>query len=138
MDELTKALSIELWVLIAYTLWCTCLTLVLAIGRSMSQGGTKWAIGNRHTSFDFPPWVTRCARAHTNALENLVPFGFIILALYLTGRDNTMTSWTALFFLGARIAHSITYLLGLTPLRTLFHILSIIALAVLASVFLGG
>ena len=62
--------------------------------------------------------VQRVKRAHTNALENAVPF-FVIGALYAATNPST-TGVQAFFFtfLAMRLLHSVFYLWGKQPFRT--------------------
>ena len=65
------------------------------------------------------PDVQRVKRAHTNAIENAVPF-FLIGFLY-TQTDPGLTMTRILFFtfLGFRILHALFYLNAKQPFRTL-------------------
>jgi glutathione S-transferase len=63
--------------------------------------------------------VLRIKRAHINALENAVPF-FVIGALYVaTGATKTGAQLYCYTFLAARLLHSVFYLAGKQPFRTL-------------------
>jgi uncharacterized MAPEG superfamily protein len=63
--------------------------------------------------------VLRAKRAHLNALENAVPF-FAVGALYAASGPSLMGAQVYFFtFLGARVLHSIFYLWGRQPFRTL-------------------
>ena len=127
------ALATELTMLVVHALWCVGLTMLLAAGRALTPGGTRWAISNRDTAFDFPAWIGRSARAHVNALENLIPFAALVLVVHLSGGENDITAIAACVFVGARIAHSLCYIAGLVPWRTLCHTLSTLSLIALAS-----
>ena len=63
--------------------------------------------------------VLRARRVHLNALENAVPF-FVVGALYALTDPTKLGAQIYFFtFLGARILHSIFYLWGRQPFRTL-------------------
>ena len=63
--------------------------------------------------------VQRVKRAHMNALENAVPF-FIVGLLYAFSGPSKVGAQAYFFtFVGARILHSIFYLWGRQPFRTL-------------------
>jgi uncharacterized MAPEG superfamily protein len=64
-------------------------------------------------------WVGRAARAHANALENLLPFAVVAAAIQLAGVSNGWSQAAALTFLGARLVHGLAYLLGIQGVRTL-------------------
>lgn len=65
------------------------------------------------------PDVLRTKRAHQNALENALPF-FAIGALYAASSPSPSGAAAYMYtFLGARLAHSVFYLAGKQPFRTL-------------------
>lgn len=65
------------------------------------------------------PDVARAKRAHQNALENAVPF-FVVAALYVaSGATKTGAATYFGVFVGARLLHSVFYLWGKQPWRTL-------------------
>jgi uncharacterized MAPEG superfamily protein len=72
-------------------------------------------------------------RAHANALESAVPF-FAVGALYATvGQSKTAALAYFGSFVVARLLHSVVYIWGKQPLRTIFFavgVLSIIGMAV--------
>ena len=78
--------------------------------------------------------IERLRRAHQNDLENILPF-FVVGFLYtLTGPSYDVVWWLYSTFTQARILHTICYLLGLQPWRTLvFEVanLALIAITVL-------
>ena len=120
-------MTIELWTLVVMGLWCLSLTGPLTLGRMMTPGGLQWGTGNRETPFTFPAWVERAKRAHANSVENLAPFACLIVALHLSGTSSALSEAAACAFVAARILHSLCYLAGLVPWRTLMHIIGLIA-----------
>jgi glutathione S-transferase len=78
------------------------------------------------------PDVRRAQRAHMNAMESAVPF-FVIGALYVaTGatKDGAMIYFGV--FVAVRILHSIFYLLGKQPFRTISFAIGALALTGMA------
>lgn len=71
------------------------------------------------TEFDPPP-VARVLRAHGNAQASIYPFLFLGLVFVLAG--GSAGTGTVIFgiFTGARLLHSIFYLAGKQPWRTVF------------------
>jgi len=65
------------------------------------------------------PDVLRVKRAHQNALENAVPFFAVGLAYALTGGSKLGAQAYFFTFLGARVLHSLFYLFGKQPFRTM-------------------
>ena len=100
------------------------------------------AVRNKHKQFVNPedatlnkgqntpadhPDVERVRRAHNNAIENAIPF-FVVGALYVvTGA--TATGALAYFgaFVGARLLHTLFYLAGRQPFRTLCFLVGVLA-----------
>ena len=67
-----------------------------------------------------PPKVARVLRAHSNAEASIYPFLFLGLVFVLAGgRAGTGTVIFGIFT-GARLLHSIFYLAGKQPWRTIF------------------
>jgi len=65
------------------------------------------------------PWVQRAYRAHLNLLEQLVPFGLLVLVVDRLDGFTAVTFWTAIAFFWLRVAHAVGYITGLAglPLR---------------------
>jgi len=79
------------------------------------------------------PDVLRVQRAHSNALENALPF-FVVGALYIaTGATKSGAQAYCYTFLAARLLHSVAYLAGRQPFRTIFF--SVGALATLGMAY---
>ena len=64
-------------------------------------------------------WAARAKRAHYNAVENLVIFCPLVLAVILLGKQNEITAMAAMIFFYARLVHCLVYIAGLPALRTL-------------------
>ena len=71
-------------------------------------------------------------RAHTNAVENLVIFAPLVLALHATGASTPVTAGACTVYFFARLAHYVIYTLGLPLLRTLAFAIGFVAQMVLA------
>jgi len=65
------------------------------------------------------PDVQRTKRAHMNALENAVPFLAIGFLYALSGPSKVGAQAYFFTYLGSRVLHSIIYLVGKQPWRTL-------------------
>lgn len=78
------------------------------------------------------PQVQRAAKAWANDLEN-IPLFFILGALAVALQTPIETTSVALAtFTGARIAHTLMYLGGWQPWRTLSYFVALVCLLVLA------
>jgi uncharacterized MAPEG superfamily protein len=79
------------------------------------------------------PWAQRLKNAHSNAVENLVVFAPLALAVHILGISNNVTVTAVTTYFWARVAHYIIYGLGIPGLRTVAFVIGwacIIALAV--------
>jgi uncharacterized MAPEG superfamily protein len=126
---------------IAYAITALLLCLNLIVLWAMSGGvraGTKTALNAEdaaqfkvaHVDSD-PPAVARVLRAHANAEATIYPF--LILGLVYVLADGSYQTGAVIFgaFVFARILHSVFYLTGRQPWRTLFFALSGFALLAL-------
>lgn len=83
---------------------------------------------------DRPPqanWANRMLRAHSNAVENLVVFASLVLALQLNQATNEVTAMAAMVYFYARLSHAIIYTVGIIGLRTLAFFVGFVCQAVL-------
>jgi uncharacterized MAPEG superfamily protein len=74
------------------------------------------------------PDVQRVKRAHQNAIENFVPFFAIGLLFSLTTPSVTAAKAYFFTFLAVRVLHSIFYLWGRQPFRTLMFAVGVLAM----------
>ena len=63
-------------------------------------------------------WAQRMMNAHNNAVENLVIFASVAIAVHLTGTSSSLTATAAMIYFFARLAHFIVYSVGIPGLRT--------------------
>ncbi len=91
----------------------------------------------RHDVATKAPWAQRAIRAHTNAVENLVVFGLLALAVHILGASTSVTAQAAFIFFVARSGHYIFYVLGLPWLRTPMFLIGFACQMVLALTLLG-
>ena len=67
---------------------------------------------------DVPVWSARIKKAHANLVENLLPFGVLVLVAHVGGMANEATALGATLFFWSRVAHAIVYTFGIPWLRT--------------------
>lgn len=67
-------------------------------------------------------WAQRAYYAHTNAIENLVVFGVLVLIANAAGmgNDGAVVVWAGVFFY-ARLLHFVVYTAGVPVVRTLAY-----------------
>lgn len=89
---------------------------------------------------DPPPraaWAGRAMQAHANAVENLVIFAPLALAVHLTG-STPATAISCLIYALARAAHYLVTILGLPiPFRTLAFLVGFGCQVTLAAALIG-
>jgi uncharacterized MAPEG superfamily protein len=64
-------------------------------------------------------WAYRLASAHRNAIENLVVFAPLALAVHALGLSSGGTAIAAAVFFWSRCAHALIYTFGVPLLRTI-------------------
>lgn len=64
-------------------------------------------------------WAVRAKAAHANAVENLVIFAPLVLAVVLTGQSSAWTILACQVYFFARLAHYVVYVAGVPVARTL-------------------
>ena len=83
------------------------------------------------------PWAKRMMRAHQNAVENLVIFAPLVLALHVTGANTSATTAACVVYFVARAAHFVIYTLAIPLFRTVAFLAGFAAQMVLALTLLG-
>jgi prostaglandin-E synthase 1 len=86
--------------------------------------------GTAHERVD-PPEVARALRAHANAQATIYPFLFLGLVFVLAGGSAGFAEVVFGVFTAARILHSVVYLAGKQPWRSLFFAVSGVAIVTL-------
>lgn len=77
-------------------------------------------------------WATRLMKAHSNAVENLVVFGVLVLVADAAGISNSITATACVVFFWARVAHVLAYAFAVPWVRTLAFAVGFFAQAALA------
>lgn len=112
------AMTTELYWLVTTTLMTALLWVPYILNR-MREMGIWSALWNPHP--DPRPkaqWAERLMRAHANAVENLVVFAPLVLALQVAGTSTAMTASACMVYFIARVAHVILYTFAVPLLRT--------------------
>jgi len=77
-------------------------------------------------------WAHRAYRAHMNAMENLLIFAPLALAVPLTGAGNAVTEAAAATYFWARVIHAPVYILNTPIIRTVVYFVGLGACFTLA------
>ena len=117
------AMSTELYWLVMTSLM-TALLFVPYIVNRMKEHGLGPALWNpQPDTRPKAPWADRLMRAHANAVENLVVFAPLVLALQLLGISTAITATACLVYFFVRLAHAILYTFAVPLLRTVAFII---------------
>ena len=82
-------------------------------------------------------WAERLMKAHSNAVENLVVFAALVLAVYAAGKGNSATATACVVYFWARVVHALAYTFAVPWIRTLAFAVGFFAQATLAWQFLA-
>lgn len=77
-------------------------------------------------------WAERLQAAHYNAVENLVVFAALVLVADAIGVSTATTALACTAYFWARLAHAISYTLGIPWVRTLAFAVGFLCQAALA------
>ncbi len=125
-------MTTDLYCLLALALWSIVLNHIPAIARvSAAESPIAWGLGNRDAVPEVKPWVGRADRAGRNHHDNLAMIAAVILIAQVSGQTDEVTAIATIALLGCRVAHGITYMLGIPALRSLAYVGSITALGVI-------
>ncbi|MET0292922.1 MAG: MAPEG family protein [Steroidobacteraceae bacterium] len=80
-----------------------------------------------------PPGVARVLRAHANAQATIFPFLFLATAYVLLNGNTLVAAWLFGAFVVLRNLHSVAYLNGWQPARSILYALSLLALLILGA-----
>ena len=82
-------------------------------------------------------WAERMARAHYNALENLIIFAPLVLTIQLTQLNNELTALACMVYFFSRLTHYLVFSFGVPVMRILAFMVSVVAQLILAFTLLG-
>ena len=82
-------------------------------------------------------WAKRMMNAHRNAVENLVVFAPLVVAVQLTGKNSSLTASVAMIYFWTRLAHFLVYTFGIPGLRTVAFAVGFVCQMLLGLAVLG-
>lgn len=83
-------------------------------------------------------WAERMMRAHENAVENLVVFAPLVIAVEILNVANESTAMACMVYFLARAGHFLVFSFGIPLLRVILFMLNVIAQVYLAVHLLSG
>ena len=114
--------------------WSAALCLALAIPYTLGMTqrvGLPTMAGNRESVPEPEGWMARAKRAHLNMVENLAPFGALVLVAHVAGQADGTTALGAQLFFWGRLAHAVVYIAGLPWVRTAAYVVSVIGMVII-------
>jgi uncharacterized MAPEG superfamily protein len=128
--------SLHVLVYMTIVTWVMLVMASLLRARAWTPGGMQLAFGNRADMPEPTPLAGRADRAARNTLENFVLFAALVLAAHAGGVAADRVDLGAWVFFWARLVFIPVYLAGIIYLRTVVWLVSVIGLALIASVLL--
>ena len=101
--------------------------------QARKTGGMARAFGNRDDLPEPTPLAGRADRAAKNMVENLAMFVALVAAVHFAGKSGEQATLGANIFFWSRLAFWPCYLAGITHLRTLIWLASILGMAMIAA-----
>jgi uncharacterized MAPEG superfamily protein len=130
-------MSTDLWMLVWSAVLCMVIPYPGVTVLLQMPGGSAWGFGNRDSTFAVAPWIERMRRAHTNMVENLLPFACLVLVAHVAGKANATTAMAAQLFFWSRVVYTIVYMAGIPVLRTLVFSAGVLAQFLIVMQLLG-
>lgn len=128
----------ELYWLVLTTVMTGVLWMPYIVNRIMELGPPPMSWYPRPDPPPKAPWAARAVSAHMNAVENLVVFAPLVIAVHATGSGTHITAAACVVYFFARAAHYIIGILGLPiPFRTAAFLIGFLAQMALAGTLLG-
>ncbi|MEP7314106.1 MAG: MAPEG family protein [Pseudomonadota bacterium] len=109
------------------------LYIVIAVGLATKVRGLQWNAGNRDG--DVKPLTGaagRAQRASSNFLETYPLFVAAVLAVVLAGKTSAYTALGVQLYFWARFIYLPVYIMGITYVRTVVWVVSVIGLLLVA------
>jgi|SRR5450830_74842 len=129
------AITTELYWLVLAILMTAVLWMPTIVNRIIETG--VWATLKPPQLQPKAQWAERLRRAHANAVENLVLFAPLVLAIQLTGANSSTTAFACTIYFFARLVHVIAYIMAVPLIRTLAFTAGFFSQMILAFTLLG-
>lgn len=133
---MTNAMSAELYWL-AWTTVFTGLLWLPYILQIIRKIGVNTALSETGGVEPHHSWSVRAKKAHANAVENLMIFAPLALAVHILEAGSAATALSSGAYFAFRVAHAFVYTLGVPYLRTLAFAGGVVCQGVLALAVLG-
>ncbi|MCJ8278645.1 MAG: MAPEG family protein [Rivularia sp. ALOHA_DT_140] len=125
-------MTLELWMLLGCSMLLFALVMLQQLHVDLTLG-PKYALSNREEAKPNTGISGRIDRAILNLRENLLLFAPVVLVLAIVGISSGATQNGAILFFVARIVHAVTYVLGITGIRSLAWFAGIVGIGIMLS-----
>jgi uncharacterized MAPEG superfamily protein len=105
----------------AYLVWAAILTLLIRVPWMINKVTVRglWKVSGYPTDSEpLSAWAHRVWVAHEDAVQSLIIFAVLVVALDLVGESNTWTRGAAALYFWARLTHFIVYAFGIPRVKT--------------------
>ncbi|NJK34263.1 MAG: MAPEG family protein [Oscillatoriales cyanobacterium SM2_2_1] len=99
--------------------WYFVCTRFLQVARTTFAEGISYALSNRDSPMKDSALAGRIQRAKVNLAENLIIFASLVLITKFANASSGLSSLGAQVFFGGRLVHAISYVSGVTVVRSL-------------------
>jgi uncharacterized MAPEG superfamily protein len=120
---------------LAYLVWAAILTLLIRVPWMINKVTVRglWKVSGYPTDSEpLSAWAHRVWVAHEDAVQNLIVFAVLVVALSLTGESNTWTRVAAAVYFWARLTHFMVYAFGIPRLKTVAFAVAFCAQLIIA------
>lgn len=115
---MADSMSPELYWLTLTTLFTAVLWTIYMV-QIIARAGLIGALASAGGGEPSAEWSIRAKKAHANAVENLVIFAPLAIALHVLEAGTDITATAAAAYFGLRVTHAIVYTAGIPFVRTL-------------------
>ncbi len=129
-------MSVELR-LLAYSVGLLFALILVQASAATRAQGAKVMAGNRDDLPPPKPFQGRSMRALQNHIEAMMMFAPLVLIAAVQGIHTEMTELGARLFFYGRIAHALTYLIGVPYLRTAVWLVSVVGIVMIFLALFG-
>ena len=132
-----ETLTTELYWLTVTTLMTGLMWAPYIINRIIEQGMGRAIWDPQGETKTQVAWAERMARAHKNAVENLIIFAPLVLTLHLTDLNDELTAFACMLYFFSRLTHYVVFSFGVPVIRVISFMVSVVAQIILAFTLLG-
>ncbi len=123
-------MNVELRHLVMSAALCLVLPFIYVPARIVSWGLTD-VVSYPENPPSVPAWSARLKLAHSNLVENLIPFACLVLVAQAASVSTSLTVFGAALFFWSKVAHALLYALKVAWFRTIAHAGAVVGMALI-------